>query len=210
MRLPLILTETQAAAAIHVKRFKDTFPQELMPLEIEVKARADDLERVEADLRRMGAQFVAEMHETDTYFNHPSRHFAETDEALRIRVSNDHFFLTYKGPKIDTQSKTREEIEVSLKNVDDAIQLLMKLGFSPVADVRKVRRLYTLDEFTICLDTVATVGTFVEVETKGEPVKELRDAAIAILDNLGLASRERKSYLELLQEKHTTSGLPSL
>lgn len=171
-----------------------------MTLEIEVKAYADDLERVEADLKRMGAHFVAEVCETDTYFNHPSRNFAETDEALRIRVSDDHTFLTYKGPKIDPRSKTREEIEVSLKDADTTAQLLTKLGFTPVADVRKVRRLFTLDNFTICLDTVDTVGTFVEVETSGKNVKELRNQALSILETLNLRNRERKSYLELLLE----------
>ena len=172
-----------------------------MTLEIEVKAYADDLERVETDLKRMGAHFVAEINQTDTYFNHPNRIFAETDEALRIRVSDDHTFLTYKGPKIDARSKTREEIEVSLEHADVTAQLLTKLGFTPVADVKKVRRIFTLDNFTICLDTVDTVGTFVEVETSGENVEELQNQAFSILETLNLKKHERKSYLELLLEK---------
>lgn len=172
-----------------------------MALEIEVKAYADDLKRVQENLKKMGALFVEELYETDTYYSHPSRDFAETDEALRIRVAGGKSYLTYKGQKIDLKSKTREEIEVELDNADTAKHVLMRLGFNPVADVKKVRKVYQLDTFDICLDTVDNVGTFVEVETSGENVKELRDRALTLLEILGLEKRERKSYLELLLEQ---------
>ena len=91
-----------------------------MTLEIEVKAYADNLARVEERLKEMGTVFIAEVSEKDTYFNHPNRDFAVTDEALRIRVADKQSFLTYKGRKIDAKSKTREEIEVALGDVDSA------------------------------------------------------------------------------------------
>jgi predicted adenylyl cyclase CyaB len=76
-----------------------------------------------------------------------------------------------------------------------------------VAKVTKIRRIYTLDEFTVCLDTVDRLGTFVEVEAhmEGEPetfcYEALRDEALNLLDALHLTERERKSYLELLLEQ---------
>ena len=76
----------------------------------------------------------------------------------------------------------------------------MRLGFKPVAEVSKIRKRYKIDEFEICLDDVEGVGTFVEVETKGDNMAELRDKALAILENLNLRNTERKSYLELLLE----------
>ena len=65
-----------------------------MTLEIEVKAYAEDLARVEEQLKDMGAVFIAAMCENDTYFNHPKRDFAATDEALRIRVANNFLVTT--------------------------------------------------------------------------------------------------------------------
>ncbi len=61
-----------------------------MILEIEVKAYANRLARVEEKLKEMGAVFIAVVCEKDTYFNHPDRNFAETDEALRsgLRIKN--------------------------------------------------------------------------------------------------------------------------
>ena len=169
----------------------------LMALEIEVKAYADDLKGVEETLKKMDAHFVKKVYETDTYFNHPARDFAETDEALRIRVAGGKSYLTYKGRKVDVQSKTREEIEVEIRDADTAALLLTKVGFTPVAVVKKVRVLYELGEFDICLDDVEDVGTFVEVETSGEHREERRDAALALLERLNLKKYERKSYLEL-------------
>ncbi|MBU7018942.1 MAG: class IV adenylate cyclase [Theionarchaea archaeon] len=176
-----------------------------MVLEIEVKALCDDLNRVEEHLRKMGALFVKEVQETDLYFDHPLRDFEKTDEALRIRIAQtetgteliEKSFITYKGQKIDLYSKTREEIEIELSDADAATQLLTRLGFRPKGDIKKVRRMYSLGEFTICLDNVDNVGSFVEVETRGELVEELRDAALKILETLNLTDLERKSYLEL-------------
>jgi len=171
-----------------------------MTLEIEVKAYADNLARVEERLKEMGAVFIAEVSEKDTYFNHPNRDFAATDEALRIRVADEQSFLTYKGRKIDAKSKTREEIEVALGDADSANLILLRLGFEPVAEVSKIRKRYKIGVFEICLDDVAGVGTFVEVETKGDNIGELRDKALAILKKLNLRNTERKSYLELQLE----------
>jgi adenylate cyclase class 2 len=172
-----------------------------MPLEIEAKAYADDLREVEETLKEMGAHFVAEVHEIDTYYSHPVRDFEKTDEALRIRVSGEKSFLTYKGAKIDPLSKTREEIEVELGNADTAKVLLVRLGFDPVAEVEKTRKIYHVDTFHVCLDTVKDVGTFVEVETTGKDVKTLRNRIIALLKTLSVKDFERKSYLELLLER---------
>lgn len=177
--------------------FKYLLLEMAMGLEIEVKAYADDLKRVEEDLIKMGARFVTEVCETDTYFNHPSRNFVQTDEALRIRVAGEQSYLTYKGQKVDAESQTREEVEVEIENADTAALLLVKLGFERVTDIKKVRKVYELGEFDICLDDVEDVGTFVEVETSGENLEERRDAALALLERLSLKKYERKSYLEL-------------
>lgn len=169
-----------------------------MTLEIEVKAYADNLAKVEERLKEMGAVFIAEVSEKDTYYNHPNRDFAATDEALRIRVADKQSFLTYKGRKIDAKSKTREEIEVVVSDANSANLILLRLGFKPVAEVSKIRKRYKIGVFEICLDDVEGVGTFVEVETKGDNIGELRDTALAILEKLNLRNTERKSYLELL------------
>ena len=82
-------------------------------------------------------------------------------------------------------------------DADAATQLLVRLGFQIKSDVKKVRKKYNLGEFSICLDDVEDVGIFVEVETLRENMRELRDAALKILEALNLTNYERRSYLEL-------------
>ena len=45
----------------------------------------------------------------DTYYNHPSRDFAETREALRIRRVDGVPMVTYKGTKLPGEVKARRE-----------------------------------------------------------------------------------------------------
>ncbi|MGC1119559.1 MAG: class IV adenylate cyclase [Candidatus Methanofastidiosia archaeon] len=176
-------------------------------MEIEVKARASTLEEVQETLAAMGAAYVDDVTQEDTYFNHPCRNFEETDEAVRIRVSNDRSHLTYKGKKVDLESKTRDEIEILIEDSNKGKEILNKLGFQEVANVTKTRKVYTLDEVTVCLDTVDRLGTFVEVEARmrGEPetnhYEALRDKALNLLNELHLTEHERRSYLGLLLEQ---------
>ena len=85
-----------------------------MRYEVEQKFPVDDLATIAARLDMLGASVSKPKTEEDLYFAHPSRDFAETDEALRIRRKGDATFITYKGPKVDTTTKTRRELELPL------------------------------------------------------------------------------------------------
>ncbi|ADB58894.1 class IV adenylate cyclase [Archaeoglobus profundus] len=165
-------------------------------MEVEVKFRLE--ENVKRKIEEV-AEFVCEVCERDIYFNHPCRDFLETDEALRVRKS-EKVFLTYKGPKIDRETKTREEIEVEISDFDKAVEIMKKLGFKPVAEVFKVRRIYRMGDATICIDNVKDLGGFVEIEIKSENVEEAKRLVFKIADKFGLRNPITKSYLEMLLE----------
>jgi len=69
-------------------------------LEVELKVRVPSLDPVRESLVLKKAQFRGKIHEHDIYYNVPHRDFAQTDEAVRIRYTDDHAVVTYKGPKI--------------------------------------------------------------------------------------------------------------
>ncbi len=172
-------------------------------IEVEVKGYADDLifERVREKFKLIRKEY----HE-DTYYQHPCRDFAKTDEALRIRIRrfDGHFeaFLTYKGPKLDSVSKTREEIEVLINDPDKHARILEALGFREVLTVEKVREKYYVEKgITLTLDEVEGLGKFVEAETltdDREKIPELVEKLKSLLESLGVKRFERRSYLELL------------
>jgi adenylate cyclase class 2 len=166
-------------------------------LEIEIKTRSEDNTKVERMLLERGATPLGELDQVDEYFNHPCRDFAETDEALRLR--KDHTGkITYKGPKIDRFTKTREEIEMQIDDLDKMTAILIHLGFRSVARVKKKRKEYVLDGVTVSLDSVQGLGDFVELEVQGDDAAEGRSRVERMRDRLGLAGSERRSYLEML------------
>jgi adenylate cyclase class 2 len=147
----------------------------------------------------MGAQEVHTTVQRDTYYRHPGRDFAETDEALRLREEEGRTTLAYKGPKLDLVTKSREELQVPLVGPGEMGALLLRLGFEPVAVVEKRRRTFHLRGLEVDLDEVKGLGTFLEVEAIGcDDLAEGRERVLTLLKELGLTHLERRSYLEML------------
>jgi len=109
--------------------------------------------------------------------------------------------LTYKGPLVEAESKTREEFETAVADGAAAAGILDGLGFEPAAEVRKRRRRYRLDGYVVTLDDVDGVGEFMEVETEAtaEGIERAREGAADLVRSLGLDPDEqiRTSYLGL-------------
>ena len=172
-----------------------------------MKVRADH-EAVRARLLELDADSLGTVEQADTYYGHPVRDFAETDEALRIRREtrdgepDSEARVTYKGPLVEAESKTREEFETGVDEGETMAAILEELGFDAVETVEKTRERFRVDEYTVTLDTVGGLGEFVEVETESETVEPAREGAFELLEALGLDPDEqiRTSYLGLLLE----------
>ena len=176
-------------------------------LEVEMKFRCDDWPAIEAKLLAWNAEAVPARIETDHYFNAPDRDFARTDEAVRLRRTGPNNTLTYKGPRIDTQTKARPEIELPLAEgdgaADDAVRFITSLGFKPVAEISKVRHVFRFVRngfaLEVCLDDAGPVGRYVELEIMADEA-DFESAKATVLQTaaeLGLTEQERRSYLKL-------------
>lgn len=187
-----------------------------MSFEVELKFPLANRDKVRAACRALGAQPPRIHIETDTYLRHPGRSFERTDEALRVRKSDDGIFITYKGPKVDPTTKTRVEIELPLRGdsiaVSKVIELWNHLGFSVVRDVRKDRETLTVPwhgrPIQVCLDRVDGLGEFVELEIVSEAaqLEESRQLLKSLAVHFGLTASERRSYLEMLLEKDAVTA----
>lgn len=158
-------------------------------------------------MQKVNAKLVKTVFQNDFYLQHPSRNFEETDEAIRIRDSNEGTQLTYKGPKIDALSKTREELCVYVDNFEIILKIFERIGFLPVAKVVKSRTIFHIEGSIIgSIDKVQDLGNFLELESEAKDytqVEAKREELFSILDKLGLPRErtERKSYLELLMSR---------
>jgi len=179
-----------------------------MKYEVEQKFYVDTFAPVEQALRRHGSRPGPPTTQVDTYFSHPARDFAVTDEALRLRRIGEVNRITYKGPKVDPTTKTRRELELDLPPgtayAKAYEELLSVLGFNKVIEVHKERREASLRwdgrSVTVSLDAVSQLGAFVELELEADSddVATARQVLATCAVELGLQRNERLSYCELL------------
>ena len=179
--------------------------------EVELKFPLSAPAEVCVRLAALGVKLGPAVEQVDHYFNHPARDFAVTDEALRLRQVGQENCITYKGPKIDKSTKTREEIELPLPTgrqvAVDFETLFRVLGFRPAGTVRKERWPGTLNKdghlVDVALDKVQGLGCFLELEISVDDgsLESSKKALKSLAQELGLGTTERRSYLELIKNK---------
>lgn len=182
-----------------------------MDYEVEMKFRLQDAARLQRELELLGAKEEKSSRQTDVYLRHPSRNFAVTDEALRVREDDGQLFLTYKGPKVDSTTKTRQEIEIGIgdgsRDLERVTDLFACLGFTVVATVAKTRvtsfLVFEGQEMYVAIDTLDSLGAFVELEAMSDEsaFAETRDKVLRLAQRLDLRDSERRSYLEMLLQR---------
>ncbi len=93
-----------------------TVPLHELAYEVELKFRLAEDSDLDQLLSTVPVARGPVVDQCDTYLAHPGRDFAVTDEAFRIRSMGDDNRLTYKGPLVDRETKTRQEVEVPFES----------------------------------------------------------------------------------------------
>lgn len=173
-------------------------------LEIEAKLQVDSLKRIRQNLEVLGAAVIGTQEQNDIYYNAPDRDFARTDEALRVRYTEEGALVTYKGPKQPAGGiKAREEINLAVADGERFEAILRRLGYRQARAVRKRREEWLWHGAHIALDSVEGLGDFVEIELEtGVGMENAAEWIDKIEKELGIAGpRITASYLELLELK---------
>ena len=130
-----------------------------MSIEIETKLKVDSLGEIVERLGVVGAEFVGEFSQRDTFFMDCGGKMLGSDRGLRIRRQtcngDEKIILTYKGPREETRFKAREEIEVVVDSFEHLEQILLGLELEETIVVEKKRSLWTLNNCEVCLDQLA-------------------------------------------------------
>jgi adenylate cyclase class 2 len=172
-----------------------------MHTEIEAKLKVDSLQEVERKLAEVGAKFVEEQFQIDTYFDDAGAVLKSSDRALRLRRQSagqkDNTFLTYKGAKEKSDFKKRQEIEIEVGDGDSVEKLLSELGYEKALVFEKRRQIWKLDDCIVCLDELPLLGCFVEIE--GPDGGSISD----VQKKLGMSDLQHivESYACLMQQK---------
>jgi len=125
-------------------------------INIEIKARSDNQEKIRVILKSKNADFKGIDHQIDTYFNVSSG-------RLKLREGNIENQLIYyqrenqEGPKESDVTLFKSDPGSSLKEA-----LTKALGILVV--VEKKREIYFIDNVKFHLDAVEGLGKFIEIE----------------------------------------------
>ncbi len=179
---------------------------DLSMIEVETKLKIDGIEPIEERIKELIGEYKGEKTEIDLYFDHPNIPILSGGGALRVRDSGGKYRLTYKGPKKDDETTSRDEIEIGIESASEMIEILDELGFYEIGEVKKLRKTYHLEDLIITLDNVDALGEFMEVEGKASNDQEFegkKDEIFKLLKKLGLSTDEisQRSYLEMLLDK---------
>lgn len=157
----------------------------------------------------------------DIYLNNTGKDLNASDEAFRLRqiryfIDETSFtdftdqLITYKGPKKDKVTKSREEIEIKMdvENIEEVCQMFCRVGFYENGRVTKMRHEYTVDHegdvMHLAFDTVVGLGDFIEIEflcADDDQFNNARNRLLSFADKLGLSNPIHKGYVQLLKEK---------
>ena len=171
-------------------------------IEVETKLKINNIEQMEERLKGLKCMYKGEKTELDLYFDHHDTQIFRNGGALRVRDADGKYRLTYKGPKKDDETTSREEIEIGIESAREMQKILAELGFYVLCEVKKQRKTYLLRDLVITLDEVEDLGEFIEVEGKAsneEAYMKKKKEIFMLLNELELSSEKisQKSYLEM-------------
>ena len=142
------------------------------PIEVELKARVKDVDRIRAELEHLAPGVDETYH--DTYYDLPDETLTARDQELRVRtVTNDagsRSLLTFKTAPVEEASGSRPEHETEVSDPVVADTVLKALGAVELISFRKLCRNHRFEaEGREVLATLVEVpeieGTYLEVET---------------------------------------------
>ncbi len=179
-------------------------------MEIEIKVRIEKGDNLKQFLEREGTKAYINK-QVDEYYTPAHEDFTAVDpviEWLRLRDSDGKFSINYKHwhHESDGRSHHCDEYETKIDNIESLRSILTALDFKHLVTVNKLRSVWSYKEYEISLDNVEQLGSFVEIEYKGNTddvvPSEITEQMLAFLNELdcGELQRDFRGYPYLLLE----------
>jgi adenylate cyclase, class 2 len=141
-------------------------------IEVELKARVDDVDHVRAELEHMAPGVDETYH--DTYYDLPDETLTTLDQELRVRTvinnAGSRSLLTFKTAPVEEASGSRPEHETEIEDPAVADTALKALGAVELISFRKLCRNHRFnaegrDVLATLVEVPEIEGTFLEIET---------------------------------------------
>ncbi|MBI2626740.1 MAG: class IV adenylate cyclase [Parcubacteria group bacterium] len=168
-------------------------------INIEIKARSKDPNKIRKILKEKGSRFIGTDHQIDTYFK-------VANGRLKLRKGNIENYLIYyqrqdkKGPKQSDVILYKTTSKSLLENI-----LIKALGVFKIVD--KKREIYFIKNVKFHIDQVRGLGSFIEIEAIDKTGKIGKEKLLEQcnqylkLFNVSQSDLISKSYSDLLNKQ---------
>jgi adenylate cyclase class 2 len=185
-----------------------------MKQEIEVKFLHVSFDAVRSSLHGINAECTQPMRMMKrVVMDFPDRRLQETrDSWLRIRDEGDKVTVTYKQTT-EHEFGGANEIEVTVSNYDDTIDIFRKLGMIIHTDQETMRETWKVGAVEVVLDEWPWLDPFIEIEgpTKDSVVQVAKKLGFnwkaAVFGSVTVAYREQ--YTAIVKDEHI-SKIPEI
>lgn len=172
-------------------------------MEIEIRAKVDNLQKMKKKLEDIGASFEEEKKQIDYIFKRKGEEKKDQgpgDFILRIRDSNKNI-LTFKA--LTDTAGVWEEHQTVIDDTKEMRIILERIGFVCCLTMIKKRIKGNLGDFEVCLDDVEGLGPHIEVELESDNKEKAKKMIMDLLGKLGIDEKnvEHKGYVALLFER---------
>ena len=173
-------------------------------MEVEMKAKIDDMEEMKQRLESKGAKFEGEAQQVDAYYKpkgFDKRPNGPGDWILRVRTSGDEKSLTIKV--LTEVTGAWIEHETGIDNEEQARKIAETMGLINVFTFHKRRMFGRLGEFEVLLDDVKELGRYIEVALESDEKEGTRQKIIDFMKTIGIEEKdvEKRGYGEIMGEK---------
>jgi adenylate cyclase, class 2 len=168
---------------------------------IEIKARCDDLRSARRILKRCGAVRRGVDHQIDTYFSVPNG-------RLKLREGRIENSLIHYDRGEDDRLRLSDITRCDTGNIGRYLKEVLSRGLPTLATVDKKREIYFVDNVKFHLDRVVGLGTFLEIEAidvdGNGNVAMLRRQCDEFIELLGIRDADlvRASYSDMILSEH--------
>jgi adenylate cyclase class 2 len=174
-------------------------------MEIEIRAKINNLENIEQNIIKLGAKLIKQKNQVDEYFGEINLYKKLGYSFLmRVRDEGTKKFLTYKGAELKKDG-IWQEYELEIDDIKKSIAMLQAMGLEKIIAVKKYRKEYTLNGLTICLDVIDDLGNFIEIESVDD--KDInKDSLKNLMQKLNIKEKQiiHKGYVTILLIKNNS------
>jgi adenylate cyclase, class 2 len=125
-------------------------------LNIEFKAKSNDITTAENILQQHNPIFIGEDHQIDTYFN-------VSTGRMKLREGNiENALIHYE--RENTAGSKSSQVLLYQHRPNENLKAILTKGLGVKAVVDKKRKIYFIENVKFHFDTVQNLGTFIEVE----------------------------------------------